>query len=258
MMILKLATFTASNIRKGSPTEWGMRIFNPYNPPPIRPERMAATSSHNDAWLLDEILDRIELLLFILWLMLLTTQKMPSPHRHRRRWKWNENEWIEARGERFGGKSQRGGERYGGKERSFDFPPKMLAKDLAGSSPRRHIMHPACCFVRQHHSSQIRSQIQIQSISFVCFTLSTVSLTTMAITTAQQEILTRVRANYTSGLSSAEVSQRRSISSGDGGGTRGGLNTVRPPLNCPKWVCCLLWVVLCCRLIGTCNFFQWS
>jgi len=148
--------------------------------------------------------------------------------------------------------SRRSVERYGGKERSFDFPPKNACERFGGKSPATS-HHASCCFVRQHHSTQIQSQNQNQNQnqtktktktkSFVCFTLSsTTSLTTMAITTAQQEILTRVRANYTSGLSPAEASQRRSSSSGDGGGTRGGLNlnTVRPPLNCPKWVCCLL------------------
>ena len=41
-------TEASSSSHPLSPNEWGMRIFNPYNPPPIRPDMIAATSSHND------------------------------------------------------------------------------------------------------------------------------------------------------------------------------------------------------------------
>lgn len=59
----------------------------------------------------------------------------------------------------------------------------------------------------------------------------------MTITSSQQDLLTRLQANYTEGLTTAEASQRRN---GGDGYSSGGLNNVRPPLNCPKWVCCLL------------------
>eukprot|EP01082_Thalassiosira_pseudonana_P006375 g5997.t1 g5997 contig20:590148-590985(+) len=56
----------------------------------------------------------------------------------------------------------------------------------------------------------------------------------MAITSYQQGLLARHNVSYTRGLTSSEASQRRSRVG------EGGLNTVQPPLNCPKWICCLL------------------
>eukprot|EP00573_Skeletonema_grethae_P000660 CAMPEP_0201687474 /NCGR_PEP_ID=MMETSP0578-20130828/1523_1 /ASSEMBLY_ACC=CAM_ASM_000663 /TAXON_ID=267565 /ORGANISM="Skeletonema grethea, Strain CCMP 1804" /LENGTH=235 /DNA_ID=CAMNT_0048171633 /DNA_START=97 /DNA_END=801 /DNA_ORIENTATION=- len=55
----------------------------------------------------------------------------------------------------------------------------------------------------------------------------------MPITEHQQELLSRHGANYTDGLSTSEASIRRNSS-------RGGLNKVQKPINCPSWVCCLL------------------
>mmetsp|Transcript_22660 Transcript_22660/g.40556 ORF Transcript_22660/g.40556 Transcript_22660/m.40556 type:complete len:243 (-) Transcript_22660:254-982(-) len=58
----------------------------------------------------------------------------------------------------------------------------------------------------------------------------------MAITALQQDLLARLKADYNRGFTSAEAAQRRN---GDGSGN-GGINNVRSPINCPKWVCCLL------------------
>mmetsp|Transcript_24894 Transcript_24894/g.53705 ORF Transcript_24894/g.53705 Transcript_24894/m.53705 type:complete len:237 (+) Transcript_24894:191-901(+) len=58
----------------------------------------------------------------------------------------------------------------------------------------------------------------------------------MAITALQRDLLARLQANYTDGLTSAEAAQRRNRD----GSSNGGMNNVRPPLNCPKWICCLL------------------
>lgn len=56
----------------------------------------------------------------------------------------------------------------------------------------------------------------------------------MAITALQRDLLARLKADYGHGLTSAEASERRNEDN------YGGLNNVRPPLNCPKWICCLL------------------
>jgi hypothetical protein len=61
----------------------------------------------------------------------------------------------------------------------------------------------------------------------------------MVITAAQRDILARLRVNASTGLSNAEASSRRRRCSGGGGGG-GGTNAVRPPIDCPKWICCLL------------------
>ena len=61
----------------------------------------------------------------------------------------------------------------------------------------------------------------------------------MVITAAQRDILARLRVNASTGLSNAEASSRRRRWSGGGGGG-GGTNAVRPPIDCPKWICCLL------------------
>ncbi|KAL7544912.1 hypothetical protein ACHAWF_008286 [Thalassiosira exigua] len=55
----------------------------------------------------------------------------------------------------------------------------------------------------------------------------------MTLSDRQRALLARLESDYANGLSSAEAARRRA---GDGGG----LNGVRPPLDCPKWVCCLL------------------
>eukprot|EP00581_Thalassiosira_minuscula_P011525 CAMPEP_0183712604 /NCGR_PEP_ID=MMETSP0737-20130205/7693_1 /TAXON_ID=385413 /ORGANISM="Thalassiosira miniscula, Strain CCMP1093" /LENGTH=239 /DNA_ID=CAMNT_0025941251 /DNA_START=53 /DNA_END=772 /DNA_ORIENTATION=- len=55
----------------------------------------------------------------------------------------------------------------------------------------------------------------------------------MAISSLQRDLLERLKTDYNRGLTTEEASQRRSREDG-------GLNSVRPPLNCPKWVCCLL------------------
>ncbi|KAL3821882.1 hypothetical protein ACHAXA_008416 [Cyclostephanos tholiformis] len=63
----------------------------------------------------------------------------------------------------------------------------------------------------------------------------------MVITTTQRDILARLNVDVSTGLSTSEASSRRrrtgSIGSNGGGG---GANIVRPPINCPKWICCLL------------------
>ena len=51
----------------------------------------------------------------------------------------------------------------------------------------------------------------------------------MPITTHQKELLSHHQANYTTGLTTSEASQRRHY-----------LNKVQKPINCPSWVCCLL------------------
>ena len=53
----------------------------------------------------------------------------------------------------------------------------------------------------------------------------------MGIAAPQQDLLARLKADYARGLTSSEAADRRQ---------RGELNSVRPPINCPKWVCCLL------------------
>mmetsp|Transcript_4370 Transcript_4370/g.9425 ORF Transcript_4370/g.9425 Transcript_4370/m.9425 type:complete len:249 (-) Transcript_4370:333-1079(-) len=58
----------------------------------------------------------------------------------------------------------------------------------------------------------------------------------MTITAQQSALLTSNNANYTVGLTSSEASHRRN----NDDGPNAGLNTVKPPINCPKWVCCLL------------------
>jgi len=59
----------------------------------------------------------------------------------------------------------------------------------------------------------------------------------MAITASQNDLLNRLQTSYANGLTSGEASQRRRDE------TIGGPNSVNPPINCPKWVCCLLWVL---------------
>ncbi|KAL3801555.1 hypothetical protein ACHAW5_005066 [Stephanodiscus triporus] len=61
----------------------------------------------------------------------------------------------------------------------------------------------------------------------------------MVITTAQRDILARLRVDVATGLSTSEASvrRRRGAATGD---RHGGANVVRPPVDCPKWVCCLL------------------
>eukprot|EP00584_Thalassiosira_punctigera_P010475 CAMPEP_0172531898 /NCGR_PEP_ID=MMETSP1067-20121228/5130_1 /TAXON_ID=265564 ORGANISM="Thalassiosira punctigera, Strain Tpunct2005C2" /NCGR_SAMPLE_ID=MMETSP1067 /ASSEMBLY_ACC=CAM_ASM_000444 /LENGTH=51 /DNA_ID=CAMNT_0013316335 /DNA_START=60 /DNA_END=212 /DNA_ORIENTATION=+ len=51
----------------------------------------------------------------------------------------------------------------------------------------------------------------------------------MTIADLQRDLLARLNADYERGLTSSDAARRR-----------GELNNVRPPLNCPKWVCCLL------------------
>ena len=51
----------------------------------------------------------------------------------------------------------------------------------------------------------------------------------MPITAHQKELLSHHQANYTTGLTTSEASQRRHY-----------LNKVQKPINCPSWVCCLL------------------
>lgn len=55
----------------------------------------------------------------------------------------------------------------------------------------------------------------------------------MPITEHQQQLLSRLGANYTNGLTTSEASNRRNSKIG-------GLNKVQKPINCPSWVCCLL------------------
>jgi len=56
----------------------------------------------------------------------------------------------------------------------------------------------------------------------------------MAITASQNDLLNRLQTSYLNGLTTGEASQRRRDE------IIGGLNNVNPPINCPKWVCCLL------------------
>ena len=58
----------------------------------------------------------------------------------------------------------------------------------------------------------------------------------MAITAHQQDLLERLQTSYTNGLTTGDASRRRE----ENDSSTGGLNSVRPPINCPKWVCCLL------------------
>ena len=58
----------------------------------------------------------------------------------------------------------------------------------------------------------------------------------MAITAHQQDLLERLQTSYTNGLTTGDASRRRE----ENDSSSGGLNSVRPPINCPKWVCCLL------------------
>lgn len=51
---------------------------------------------------------------------------------------------------------------------------------------------------------------------------------------SQDDLLARLSTDYRSGLATKDASRRRTDRHG------GALNTVPPPLNCPKWVCCLL------------------
>ena len=64
------------------------------------------------------------------------------------------------------------------------------------------------------------NQAPLPSSSFILFS------TTMAITSSQKDLLDKLQTNYANGLTTGEASQRRSTSGG-------GLNNVRPPLNCP-------------------------
>eukprot|EP00566_Odontella_aurita_P022077 CAMPEP_0113531770 /NCGR_PEP_ID=MMETSP0015_2-20120614/3679_1 /TAXON_ID=2838 /ORGANISM="Odontella" /LENGTH=232 /DNA_ID=CAMNT_0000430639 /DNA_START=267 /DNA_END=965 /DNA_ORIENTATION=- /assembly_acc=CAM_ASM_000160 len=55
----------------------------------------------------------------------------------------------------------------------------------------------------------------------------------LSLSRSQLDLLSTLSASYTDGLATSDASRRRS----DSGGV---LNVVLPPINCPKWVCCLL------------------
>mmetsp|Transcript_17911 Transcript_17911/g.25952 ORF Transcript_17911/g.25952 Transcript_17911/m.25952 type:complete len:239 (-) Transcript_17911:267-983(-) len=62
----------------------------------------------------------------------------------------------------------------------------------------------------------------------------------MPLSKAQIDLLKRVEANYSKGLTSSIASTRRAEAATKDSNGGEGLNTVSPPLNCPSWVCCLL------------------
>ena len=53
----------------------------------------------------------------------------------------------------------------------------------------------------------------------------------MKLPAAQQELVEKLNANVTTGLSSDQATDRRE---------REGFNVVKPPVDCPAWICCLL------------------
>jgi hypothetical protein len=65
------------------------------------------------------------------------------------------------------------------------------------------------------------------------------------LTSAQRNLLSRLDVNISTGLSTSEANSRRrnrpqSSSSSSSAASNNTTNTVTPPINCPKWICCLL------------------
>mmetsp|Transcript_8638 Transcript_8638/g.18235 ORF Transcript_8638/g.18235 Transcript_8638/m.18235 type:complete len:236 (+) Transcript_8638:65-772(+) len=69
----------------------------------------------------------------------------------------------------------------------------------------------------------------------------------MPLSAVQKDALSSYGANYAKGLTAAEATERRRDIK------HGGLNTVKKPLNCPSWVCCLL---PCIRHIPSMKLFK--
>lgn len=53
----------------------------------------------------------------------------------------------------------------------------------------------------------------------------------MKLSTAQEELVERLKSNVTAGLTTDQVTDLRETD---------GFNVVKPPINCPGWICCLL------------------